>query len=123
MASMDSTTPPPQSLDPGVQWNVTTVLGLHSQTVLRSDPQVCKYLYQLNDRMAKKDRMINALRKDVHMVATAIRLRTPLPSRDRYRLPSPRWDEGKNAHVKDRLGKRMEDPEFILRPVLGAGRR
>ncbi|KAG5544545.1 hypothetical protein RHGRI_017093 [Rhododendron griersonianum] len=75
--------------------------------VLRSDPQVCEYLRQLNDRMAKKDRMINALRKDIHMVTTAIRLRTPLPSRDRYRSPSPRRAEGKSTHVKERLGKRV----------------
>lgn len=50
-------------------------------TVLRSDPQIREYLRQLNNRMAKKDRMINALRKEVHMVAMAIRLHTPSPSR------------------------------------------
>ncbi|KAG5559716.1 hypothetical protein RHGRI_009285 [Rhododendron griersonianum] len=75
--------------------------------VLRSDPQVREYLRQLNDRMAKKDRMFNALRKDVHMLATAIRLWTPSPSRDRYWSPSPRRAEGRGIHVKERLGKRV----------------
>ncbi|KAG5566280.1 hypothetical protein RHGRI_002022 [Rhododendron griersonianum] len=75
--------------------------------VLRSDPQVREYLRQLNDWMAKKDRMINALRKDVHMVATAIRLRTLSPSRDRYRSSSPCQAEGKTIHVKECLVKRV----------------
>lgn len=85
--------------------------------VLRSDAQVCEYLRQLNDQMAKKDRMINALRKDVHVVATAIRLHTPSPSQDRYRSPSPRQAEGKSTHVKDRLGKCVAPG-----PVSGTGR-
>ncbi|KAG5544040.1 hypothetical protein RHGRI_016708 [Rhododendron griersonianum] len=50
--------------------------------VLRRDPQVREYLRQLNDRMAKKDREINALRKDVQMVATAFRRRSSSPSRE-----------------------------------------
>ncbi|KAG5544544.1 hypothetical protein RHGRI_017093 [Rhododendron griersonianum] len=66
--------------------------------------------------MAKKDRMINALRKDIHMVTTAIRLRTPLPSRDRYRSPSPRRAEGKSTHVwgdvRDRFARPKENPRF-----------
>ncbi|KAF7124573.1 hypothetical protein RHSIM_Rhsim12G0093000 [Rhododendron simsii] len=72
------------------------------------DPQVREYLRQLNDRVAKKDRGINALRKDVHMVATAIRLHTSSPSQDRYRLPSLRRADRKNAHVKDCHGKRVD---------------
>ncbi|KAF7149080.1 hypothetical protein RHSIM_Rhsim03G0105500 [Rhododendron simsii] len=41
------------------------------------------------------------------MVATAIRLRTLSPSQDRYRSISSRRAEGKGAHVKERLGKRV----------------
>ncbi|KAG5552455.1 hypothetical protein RHGRI_010510 [Rhododendron griersonianum] len=76
-------------------------------TVLRSDPQVREYLRQLNNRMAKKDRVINALRKDVQMVATAVRLRSSSPSRERYRSVSPRPTMGKGIHVKERLRKRV----------------
>ncbi|KAG5545201.1 hypothetical protein RHGRI_017625 [Rhododendron griersonianum] len=75
--------------------------------VLRSDPQVREYLRQLNNRMAKKDRVINALRKDVQMVATAVRLRSLSPSRERYRSVSPRPTTGRGIHVKERLGRRL----------------
>ncbi|KAG5522067.1 hypothetical protein RHGRI_034316 [Rhododendron griersonianum] len=75
--------------------------------VLRSDPQVREYLRQLNDRM------INALRKDVHIEATSIRLRTPSPSRDRNRSPSPQRQASGPV--------RREDPEFIPGLVSGAG--
>ncbi|KAG5566348.1 hypothetical protein RHGRI_002071 [Rhododendron griersonianum] len=57
--------------------------------------------------MSKKDRMINALRKDVQLMATAIHLRSPSPSRGRYRSPSARRTEGRNNHVRDCLGKRV----------------
>ncbi|KAG5564986.1 hypothetical protein RHGRI_001008 [Rhododendron griersonianum] len=75
--------------------------------VLRSDPQVREYLRQLNNRMAKKDRVINALRKDVQMVATAVRLRSLSPCRERYRSVSPRPTTGRGIHVKERLGRRL----------------
>ncbi|KAF7121236.1 hypothetical protein RHSIM_Rhsim13G0147700 [Rhododendron simsii] len=82
------TAPPPQGPYPSVQWN-------------------------LNDRTSKKDRMINALQKDVQIVAMEIRLRTLSPSRDRYRSPSPRRAEGKNAHawgdVRDCLARPKEN--------------
>ncbi|KAG5516403.1 hypothetical protein RHGRI_037199 [Rhododendron griersonianum] len=75
--------------------------------VLRSDHQVREYLRQLNNCMAKKDRVINTLRKDVQMVATAVRLRSSSPSRERYCSVSPRPTAGRGIHVKERLGKRV----------------
>ncbi|KAG5547258.1 hypothetical protein RHGRI_013060 [Rhododendron griersonianum] len=75
--------------------------------VLRSDPQVLEYLRQLNHRMEKKDRVINALRKDVQMVATAVRLRSLSPGRERYRSVSPRPTMGRGIPVKERLGRRL----------------
>ncbi|KAG5537039.1 hypothetical protein RHGRI_024474 [Rhododendron griersonianum] len=57
--------------------------------------------------MAKKGRVINALRKDVQMVATTVRLRSSSPSRERYRSISPRPTVGRSVHVKERLGKKV----------------
>ncbi|KAF7120025.1 hypothetical protein RHSIM_Rhsim13G0105900 [Rhododendron simsii] len=51
--------------------------------------KVHEYLRLLNDRMAKKDRVINAFQKDVQMVATVIRLRTSSLSQDRDCLARP----------------------------------
>ncbi|KAG5544396.1 hypothetical protein RHGRI_016974 [Rhododendron griersonianum] len=85
--------------------------------ILRSDPQVRKYLRQLNNRMAKKDRVINALRKDIQMVATAVRLRSSSPSLERYRSLSPRPTEGRGVHVKERLGKRVAPYDERMRSL------
>lgn len=108
---------------------------------LRQDPQVREYLRQLSAQMAKKDRDINALREDVQFIATTLHTRSIALEEERHRSLSPRRTEGKNGHVRDRLGHQVapyderlpslspvrfeiwRDPKDRLRPPMDDHRR
>lgn len=74
---------------------------------LLNDPEAREYLKKLQAELAKKDRAFNALREDVHFLATEFRL-VNFNNRERERSRSPvRPAESRGRGVKDRLGKRV----------------
>lgn len=67
-----------------------------------TDAHAQAYIRSLEDRMARRDRTLDALREEMQLIATAIRLgQLKLP-----RSPSPSKREGveRRCSVKDRLG-------------------